>query len=246
MLILGGTTEASEIAAACADAGIDAILSYAGRVAQPRPQPVETRIGGFGGAQGLADWIVAHGVMRLVDATHPFAARISANAVEAARLAAVPLIACDREPWTETAGDRWRRVADMEAAVAALAGPPRNVFLAIGRLNLEAFAAQPQHRYLLRLVDAPAEPLPLPHCTVVVDRGPFNVEGDAALFREHAIDCVVAKNAGGTGASAKLEAARMCGAEVVMIARPGVPARRIARTPAEVMAWLAQDADLGV
>lgn len=222
------------------------MLSYAGRVASPKPQPVETRIGGFGGAQGLADFIRANGFTHLVDATHPFAARISANAVEAARLGGVPLVACEREPWRPGLGDRWNGVADIDGAVAALAGPRRRVFLAIGRLNLEAFAAQPQHFYLLRLVDAPDLPLPLPECHAVIDRGPFSVEGDAALLREHAIDCIVAKNSGGAGASAKIEAARMLGVEIVMITRPAVPERRIVRTPEEVLAWLGHGADLGV
>jgi len=222
------------------------MLSYAGRVANPKAQPVATRIGGFGGAQGLAEYIGTNGFTHLVDATHPFAARISANAVEAARLAGVSLIACEREPWAAGPRDRWTHVPDGEGAVAALAGPARRVFLAIGRQNLEPFAAQPQHFYLLRLVDAPGGPLPLPNCHAVIDRGPFTVEGDTALLREHAIDCIVAKNSGGAGASAKLEAARMLGFEIVMIARPSVPERRIVQTPEEVIAWLTHRADLGV
>ena len=151
VLILGGTSEASLLARACADAGLDAVLSYAGRVDAPRAQPVETRIGGFGGAEGLADWMRANAITHLVDATHPFAARISANAVEAARLAGVPLAAFERPAWQPQPGDDWQTVPDMDAAVDALDGPPARVFLAIGRLNLEAFAHQPQHHYLLDL-----------------------------------------------------------------------------------------------
>ncbi|PLX37792.1 MAG: cobalt-precorrin-6A reductase [Hyphomicrobiales bacterium] len=245
-LILGGTSEASRLAQACADAGLAAVLSYAGRVDNPRAQPVETRIGGFGGAEGLAQWMRDNTITHLVDATHPFAAQISTNAVEAARLAGVPLMAFERKPWVGKTGDRWRSVPDMAGAVAALEGNARRVFLAIGRQNLDLFAAQPQHHYLLRLVDPPQDPQPLPDCKIVVDRGPFRYDDDLALLKGHAIDCVVAKNAGGEGARAKIDAARTLGLEVILIARPAVPERPVAHDLATVMAFLGHDADRGV
>ncbi len=234
------------LARACAEAGLDAVLSYAGRVDTPRAQPIETRVGGFGGTQGLADWMQANGITHLVDATHPFAAQISANAVTAAKLTGVPLAAFERPAWTPEPGDNWITVPDMEAAVEALSGPRRCVFLAIGRLNLEAFAVQPQHHYLLRLVDVPQAPLPLTDSTVIVARGPFRYEDDLALLTDHRIDCIVAKNAGGDGARAKIDAARALGLTVILIDRPPVPQRRVLVSLEEVMAFLAHDADLGV
>lgn len=238
LLILGGTTEASALAALVATRGIDAVLSYAGRVASPRPQPVPHRIGGFGGAEGLARWIAAQGITHVVDATHPFAARMSGNAVRACAAVGVPLIALVRPPWVAEEGDTWTMVADIPAAVDALAGAPRNVMLAVGRMHLGDFAVYPQHGYLLRLVDPPTVPPPFPRHCVVVSRGPFTVAGDMALMREHRIDLVVSKNAGGTGARAKIDAARALGLPVLMIARPRLPARAEVGCPEDVLRWL--------
>ena len=246
VLVLGGTTEASALAGELAARTIPATLSYAGRVANPRTQPVPVRVGGFGGVQGLAHYVRDTGVTHLVDATHPFAATMSANAVHAAGLAGVPLIALTRPAWRPVFGDRWHTVADVEAAVLALAGPARRVFLATGRLHVQAFAAQPQHHYLLRFVDAPAVPPALPHHTLIVDRGPFDAAGDERLLRAHAIDVVVAKNAGGTGAEAKLIAARALGLPLILIDRPVIPARREVYSVADVLRWLGHDADRGV
>jgi precorrin-6A/cobalt-precorrin-6A reductase len=246
ILLLGGTMEASALARLLAACGMQATLSYAGRVEQPRAQPVPVRVGGFGGAQGLADYLREQGVTHLVDATHPFAATMSANAVQAAGIAGVAHIALTRPAWAPVAGDRWTHVADIESAVAALDGPPRRVMLALGRMHVEAFAARPQHHYLLRFVDAPEVPPTLPHHHIVVDRGPFSAEGDVRLMRAHEIDLVLCKNAGGKGAEAKLIAARALGLPVIMIDRPAVPARTEVHAPEDVMRWLDHDADLGV
>lgn len=246
ILILGGTTEASALAGALARRGDRAVLSYAGRVAQPKAQPVPTRIGGFGGAAGLVDYLREERVTHLVDATHPFAARMSGNAVDAAARAGIPLIALTRPAWAEEPGDEWRHVPDIPAAVASLAGPRRAVMLALGRMHVGAFAAQPHHRYLLRFVDMPAVVPELPDHRLVVDRGPFDIEGDVALMRHHSIDLVVCKNAGGTGAQAKLIAARRLGVPVVMIDRPVLPARAEVHTVADVLRWIDHAADLGV
>ena len=226
------------MARALAESGIDAVYSYAGRTESPVAQPLPVRIGGFGGVPGLVGYLRAEGVTHLIDATHPFAAQMSLNAVEACEAACVPLIALERAPWQAQRGDRWTHVPDIAGAVAALGQVPRRVFLAIGRQTLDAFAAAPQHHYLLRLVDPPTEPLPLPKAQAVIARGPFTVDGDRALLTEHAIDIIVAKNAGGAGAEAKLLAARDLGLPVVLIDRPPVPQRRVARSVAEVMAWL--------
>jgi precorrin-6A/cobalt-precorrin-6A reductase len=238
VLLLGGTTEAAAMARALADAGVDAVYSYAGRTETPVPQPLPLRIGGFGGGEGLAAYLKAEGISHIIDATHPFAAQMSRNAVEAGKIASVPLIALERAPWQAGPGDHWTHVPDLARAVAALGEAPRQVFLAIGRQTLEAFAVAPQHHYLLRLVDAPTDPLPLPRAEAVIARGPFTVAGDRALLTNHRIDIIVAKNAGGTGAEAKLVAARELGLPVILIDRPSVPSRRLARTVNEVLAWL--------
>jgi precorrin-6A/cobalt-precorrin-6A reductase len=237
ILLLGGTTEANLLAQAIAKAGLAAVYSYAGRTEAPMGQPIHMRVGGFGGVEGLRAYLQADGISHVIDATHPFAAQMSGNAVAACAAEGVPLIALERAPWVAGDGDRWTHVADIPAAVDALAGPSQRVFLAIGRQHIDAFAAQPQHDYLLRLVDAPTGPLPFP-ARVVVARGPFDLEGDTALMQEHGTDVVVAKNAGGKGAVAKIAAARTLGLPVVMIDRPVIPPRPVVHSVAGVMAWL--------
>ncbi|WP_428512656.1 cobalt-precorrin-6A reductase [Roseovarius sp.] len=237
VLLLGGTTEAMQMGKALAAQGVRATISLAGRVKTPADQPLPVRVGGFGGVDGLVDYLGSQGVTHVIDATHPFAAQMSANAVSACDALDLPLLALTRAPWQAGAQDRWTHVRDVEGAAAALAGPARRVFLALGRMNLPAFAAQPQHDYLLRLVDAP-EGLPLPKAQVVVDRGPFDLEGDLALMRAHGTDLVVSKNAGGTGAQAKIIAARQLGLPVVMIDRPAIPPRTEAHSVQEALDWL--------
>lgn len=237
LLLLGGTSEASALAGALASLGVRATVSLAGRVAQPRALPLPVRIGGFGGVAGLVDYLRAEHITHVVDATHPFAAQMSRNAIAACAEAGLPLIALTRAPWVAEHGDDWTRVADMAGAVAALERPAQRVFLAVGRMHLDDFIAQPQHHYVLRLVDAPETP-PLPDCTVIVDRGPFSLENDLALLRDHAVDLVVSKNSGGTGAYAKIEAARALGLPVIMIDRRTIPPRIEAHTVADIMAWL--------
>ncbi|MBH1973486.1 MAG: cobalt-precorrin-6A reductase [Rhodobacteraceae bacterium] len=244
-LVLGGTTEASLLARRLAESGIDAVFSYAGRTDAPVAQPLPTRIGGFGGVAGLVEYLRAEGISHVVDATHPFAAQMSRNAIAACAEAGVPLVAFERAAWIAGPGDRWSHVPDMAGAVAALPDEPARVFLAIGKQNLQGFAAKPQHHYLLRLVDAPAAD-PLPDCTVILSRGPFSAEDDLELLRQHNITHIVAKNAGGSGAEAKLVAARALGLPVILIDRPALPARAVLSDLAQVMAWLGHTADLGV
>ena len=246
VLLLGGTTEATALAHTFANTRIDAIFSYAGRTANPIEQPLPTRLGGYGGIQGLADYIVDAAITHVVDATHPFATQISGNAVAACKMANIPLIAHERAPWQAQPGDQWLHVPDTDGAVAALPTTPARIFLAIGKQTLPAFAAQPQHFYLLRLVDAPDAALPVPNAEVVLDRGPFTVESDMDLMRAHAITHIVAKNSGGTGALAKLEAARRLALPVILIARPAIADRPIARSIPAVMDWLDHSARLGV
>ncbi|GAB5439527.1 cobalt-precorrin-6A reductase [Falsiruegeria mediterranea] len=240
LLILGGTTEANALAKAVAEQGLNATYSYAGRVDNPRPQPLPTRVGGFGGAKGLARYISDHGVTHVIDATHPFAAQMSGNAAQACAQTDTPLAALTRPAWVEGEADKWIHVANVDTAVEALSGPAQRVFLAVGRMHLAEFAAQPQHHYLLRLVDEPGS-VPMPSAEVEVSRGPFTVEGDIELMRRHGTQLVVSKNAGGSGARAKLDAARALGLPVLMIDRPKVPERTELGTTTQVLDWLAHN-----
>ncbi|WP_282119912.1 cobalt-precorrin-6A reductase [Ruegeria atlantica] len=246
LLILGGTTEANALVKTLADQGIPATYSYAGRVDNPRPQPLPVRVGGFGGVEGLTRYLTDHAITHVVDATHPFAAQMSTNAISACREAGVPLVALTRPAWRAHDEDRWQHVSDIGAAVTALSGPKRRVFLAVGRLHLEDFAAQPQHHFLLRLVDEP-DALPLPDCEAIVSRGPFTEAGDRALMLQHGIELVVSKNSGGNGARAKLDAARALGVPVLMIDRPTLPQRTELSNVTQVLDWLAHSGvNLGV
>lgn len=222
-----------------AEAGADAVFSYAGRTAKPVRQPLPTRVGGFGGVEGLSDYLKTESITHVIDATHPFAAQMSTNAVQACAAAGVPLCAFERPAWQAGEGDSWLHADSIESAVNALPEAPARVFLAIGKQNLAQFAAKPQHHYLLRLVDAPEAPLPLPHTTVEIARGPFDAADDTALMQRHGITHVVAKNAGGAGAAAKLTAARNLALPIIMIGRPQVSARPVKGSVAEVMAWIA-------
>ncbi|MCD1586462.1 cobalt-precorrin-6A reductase [Halomonas sp. IOP_14] len=242
ILILGGTSEASALASAVAKRRLPAIFSYAGRVATPKPQPLPTRIGGFGGVNGLAAFVAQERITHIVDATHPFAAQMSSNVLAAAAQFGVKAIALTRPAWRPVNGDQWQSVANIDEAVSALAGPPQRVLLAIGRMHLAVFAAQPQHHYVLRLVDPPTSPLPLADVSTVIDRGPFTLEGDLALLETQGIQRIVCKNAGGEGAASKLTAARTLGLPMVMIERPALPSRHEVHRIDDVFSWLSDHA----
>lgn len=247
LLILGGTTEATALCARLAELEVRATLSLAGRVSRPKRQPLPVRIGGFGGIDGLARHLEAERITHVIDATHPFAAQMSGNAIAACDRMDVPLVALSRAPWAAGPGDDWTHFADIAGAVAALDRPGLRVLLAVGRMHLDAFAPNPQHHYVLRLVDPPEGSLPFPRAEVIVDRGPFTVEGDTALMRDHGIELVVSKNSGGTGAVAKITAARDLGLPVLMIDRPALPERAEVHGIDAALGWLADHgADLGV
>ncbi len=239
VLILGGTTEASLLAERIAhSAEVEGVLSLAGRTKNPTPAPIPCRIGGFGGVDGLCDYLREEKIDAVVDATHPFAAQMSAHALAACRLAQTPLVAFTRPPWVATAGDRWIAVADMAAAAHALGQEPRRVFLSVGSLSLGAFAAAPQHFYIVRAIDPPEAVAALPSHRLILARGPFSLEDEEALLRHERIAVVVSKNSGGAATYAKIEAARRLSLPVVMVARP-----KPAEVPAlddvgAVLAWL--------
>jgi precorrin-6A/cobalt-precorrin-6A reductase len=239
ILILGGTTEARQLAGRLAvRAGLTVTLSLAGRTAVPASQPVPVRIGGFGGAEGLADYLRHENIEALIDATHPYAATISANAVAAASRAGVVLVALRRPGWTPLAGDHWIEVDRMADAVQALGDTPRCVFLALGRQEITPFEAAPQHRYLVRSVDPVVPRLSLPQAVYITARGPFAEAGERALLEQHGIETIVAKNSGGAAAYGKIAAARELSLPVIMLRRPPLPEVAAVETVDEAMGWL--------
>ena len=213
-------------------------LSLAGRTAEPLEQPVPVRRGGFGGAEGLASYLRAERIDVLIDATHPYAAVIAANAAEAARMARVRLIALRRAPWRKVQGDVWTEVDTMEHAAEALGKAPRRVFLALGRKELRPFEAAPQHVYLVRSVDPVDPPLAVPHAIYVTARGPFSEEEDRALLERHRIDVIVAKNSGGDATYGKIAAARALHLPVIMLKRPALPQVESVTSVEDALAWL--------
>ncbi len=224
ILILGGTTEASDLVRQLGgDPRFSLTLSLAGRTMAPQLPAVATRVGGFGGTQGLARWIGDNRTEAIIDATHPFAARISENAVEAARIVGVPLISLVRPPWQQQAGDNWICVGSAEDAARALGDDPRRVFLTIGRQEVGAFRAAPQHAYVIRSIERPAPDELPPNAELILQRGPFAETDETALMRDRAIDVLVAKNSGAGATYAKIAAARALQLPVVMIAQPQKP-----------------------
>jgi precorrin-6A/cobalt-precorrin-6A reductase len=237
ILILGGTAEARQVAAALAARGdCEIVLSLAGRTEHPAAQGVPVRVGGFGGPEGLAGYLKENAIGLLVDATHPYAARISANAAEAARTTGVPILALRRPGWERMEGDRWTEADDVAAAAQVLGAAPRHVFLTLGRQEVHAFEAAPQHFYLVRSVDPVDPPLALPNHETILSRGPFETAEELALLERHGIDAVVSKNSGGSATYGKIAAARALGIEVVMVRRPRLPHVPSASTVHELVA----------
>jgi precorrin-6A/cobalt-precorrin-6A reductase len=224
VLILGGTTEARHLAETLTAQAPDlrVTTSLAGRVAVPRLPPGEVRIGGFGGAEGLAAWLRRHRVDALIDATHPFAGTISFNAAEAAATVHVPLLALGRPGWVPAPGDDWHEAGSLEEAAGLLPGLGRRAFLTTGRMRLAAFADLDDLWFLMRSVDAPQTPHPR-HMEVLLDCGPFTLDGERELLRRHRIDVLVTKDSGGAATAPKLAAAREVRVPVVVVRRPPVP-----------------------
>jgi precorrin-6A/cobalt-precorrin-6A reductase len=239
ILILGGTTEARGLAARLAgDGRFEPTLSLAGRTAAPLSQPVPSRVGGFGGREGLETWLRQEQIEAVIDVTHPFAVNISANAVAATGALGIPLGSLKRPAWEPAPGDRWTVVETAEQAAATLGDAPRRVFLTAGRLALPAFAASPQHDYLARTIDPPGDvPLP-PRIRFLNERGPFDAGAEARLLATERIEVLVSKNSGGPATYAKIEAARRLGLPVVMIARPEKPAGHALADVDACILWL--------
>ncbi|CAL9376189.1 cobalt-precorrin-6A reductase [Streptomyces sp. enrichment culture] len=243
VLILGGTAEARRLAEALAAEplpGLRVTNSLAGRVSAPRTPPGEVRVGGFGGADGLAAWLGAHSVDLLVDATHPFAGTVSFHAADAAASARVPLLALRRPGWVPVEGDDWHEARSLTEAAGLLPALGRRVFLTTGRTGLAAFAGLDDLWFLVRSVEAPEAPVPA-RTEVLLDRGPFTLGGERELLRRHRIDVLVTKDSGGAATAPKLTAAREAGVPVVVVRRPpapeGVP---VAATPEEAARHIRQ------
>lgn len=220
ILILGGTKEASELAEKLVTDGHDVTTSLAGRTKEPAPIVGKVRSGGFSsehqnGAEGLADYLKEDRFTKLIDATHPFAKQISMNAIKAAKLTSMPLEIIKRQPWIKKTGDNWLEVASLEAAHDAIPAGAR-VFLAIGSQHINHFASRDDIFYLVRMVDEP-DALPLPNHQLVIGRPGRTACEEKALIEQHAITHIVCRNSGGTGAYAKIEAARALKIPVIMI-----------------------------
>lgn len=239
VLILGGTTEARRLAAAlAAEPALRVTSSLAGRVAAPRLPDGEVRIGGFGGPDGLARWLREHAVDALIDATHPFAGTISFHAAQAAATAHVPLLALRRPGWVPGPDDTWHQAASLEEAATLLPTLGSRIFLTTGRMGLAHFSHLTDLWFLVRSVDAPEPPHP-PRMEVLLDRGPFTLEGERELLHTHRIDVLVTKDSGAAATAPKLTAAREAGIPVVVVRRPptpeGIPE---VATPVEAAEWL--------
>jgi precorrin-6A/cobalt-precorrin-6A reductase len=237
VLVLAGTTEASTLAERLAAAGVDVTSSLAGVTTHPRPRPGRVRVGGFGGAVGLAEFLRVERVDALIDATHPFAAQMPFNAATAAGAAGVPRCRVLRPAWVAGADDRWMPVPTLDAAREAVRRlGARRVLLTVGRQSARAFADGVDVTLVVRAIEPPTDLPPSAH--VVLDRGPFDLDAERRLLAEHRIDALVTKNSGGDATSAKLVAARLAGIPVVMVERPPQPAGPVARTVDEALSWL--------
>lgn len=241
ILVLGGTGEAVELATRLAgrDAAPAVTVSLAGRTRRPADVPARVRTGGFGGIDGLVAELVGAGYDRLVDATHPFAARMPHHAAAAATRTGIPRLRLLRPSWVPGPGDRWHPAVDLPDAARRLeALGSRRVFLATGRFGLAAFSGLDGIDFVVRTIEAP-DPADLPRrATVVSARGPFGVEDERDLLGRHGIDTIVSRNSGGTATVAKLHAARALGIRVVMVDRPPAPTGPSAATVDEALAWL--------
>lgn len=238
-MILGGTSEATQLSKLIALAKIKATLSFAGRVERTKTQPIPKRVGGFGGAEGLRDYLINNNITHVVDATHPFAEQISWNTFKACTELRIPFAALTRPAWLEEPGDNWKYVDSVKQAADTLTNyTPTTVFLAIGRIQVPEFKIAQHHRYILRLVDPYEGNLPLKITHTIISRGPFKVDDDIRLMIDNKVNIIICKNSGGAGAVSKLLAGRRLELPVIMVNRPKLPKRTTFYAAAEIMEWL--------
>jgi len=238
ILILGGTGDAVKLAAKLADIpDLEIISSLAGRTKQPSALVGQVRIGGFGGASGLANYLQENSIDLLIDATHPCAGQITTNGAIAARSTDTPHLMLVRPQWDKVSGDNWIEVPTVDAAAQAIPTSVKRVFITSGRQQLEPFLRRsPNTWYLIRCIDPPD--LQLPHSQVLLDRGPFSLEQEHKLLREYQIEAIVSKNSGGVATYAKIIKARELGLPVIMVQRPVMPEGNKVNNIEEAIAWV--------
>ena len=239
LLVLGGTGEAIALAARAAKLpGISVVSSLAGRTRNPRVPEGDLRVGGFGGPEGLARYLRHENIDLVIDATHPFAARITANAATACDGAGRPILALRRPQWRPGPDDRWVGVDSVTDSAIAAGEHGRRVFVTVGRTELGPFRDRPDLWLLVRLMEAAVEPLGIADGATVIARGPFDAEDEMRLMSEHRIDCVVTKNSGGDATYGKIAAARALGLPVIMVRRPATPKIDAVETIDAAIDWL--------
>jgi len=237
LLVLGGTGDAKRIAAKLAEQGVDLIISLAGATRNPVAMPAPTRIGGFGGAGGFETYLYEVGITAVLDATHPYAHRITDRTAAICSARKIPHAIFHRPPWTPKDGDRWTEIAREEDAASYIT-KGQTVFLGTGRQTLERFANLEGCRIICRQIDAPSKPFPFEGGEYLIGRPPFSTQHERNLFRSLNVDWLVVKNAGGQQSITKLLAARELNIPVLMIKRPPVPNATVVRTVEDAVAWV--------
>ncbi|NJK28918.1 MAG: cobalt-precorrin-6A reductase [Acaryochloris sp. RU_4_1] len=239
VLVLGGTREATPLAAQAADIpGVKVITALAGRTRQPMMPSVNTRIGSFGGIAGLTHYLREQEINVLIDATHPFAAQISLNAIAAATAVGIPHLMLIRPAWQRTADDHWIEVENNAAAAAVLPSIAQRILLTIGRQELATFAYLQDLWFLMRMIDSPPADARIPPGKLLRERGPFSLDHERSLLQVYEIDAIVSKNSGGEATYAKIIAARELQIPVVMVQRPSIPCGNKVADIESALSWL--------
>lgn len=246
ILILGGTSDAKELANQVANMPkiadkIEVFSSLAGRTRAPFSPIGNVRIGGFGGVDGLVNYLEEMQINILVDATHPFASQISENAATAAKIVNIPHLMLVRPAWIKLPDDQWLEVENNIAAAKVLASEKNDihrVFLTIGRQEISTFAHLQNIWFLMRMIDLPDVNSVIPLGKILCDRGPFSLEDEKQILTEYKIDTIVSKNSGGNATYAKIIAARELGLKVIMVQRPILPSGEQVPDVETALQWL--------
>ncbi|MCB5197753.1 cobalt-precorrin-6A reductase [Loktanella sp. TSTF-M6] len=236
LLLLAGTGDARRLAQGLADSDVPAIASLSGATRQANALPLPTRIGGFGGEAEFRDFLSTQGITAVLDATHPFASRITLRTAAVCRDVGLAYLYHLRPPWSPGPEDRWTMI-DREEDAAQHIGPDQTVFLGTGRQTLDRFSNLEGRRVICRQIDPPTSPFPFEGGEFLIGRPPFSVPHERDLFTELGIDVLVVKNAGGSASRTKLTAAADLGLPVLMIRRPPPPDAPICDDLAEALDW---------
>lgn len=236
VLVLSGTSQARLMALELQDRGVPVVASLAGATRAPRAQGVTTRIGGFGGAEAFARYLLEEGIRAVLDATHPFASAMTHRTAQVCADMGIAHAIYQRPPWEPTPADRWVMLDD-EADAAGLIEEGSVVFLATGRKTLERFASLKGCYLIMRQIDPPDRPFPYENGEYLIGTPPFSVSEEVELFEKRKVDWLVVKNAGGRASFSKLEAARILGMPVAMIRRPELPDALVFHETGEALAW---------